>query len=199
MRAKKPLKITQRISVVTNSFVQSVLPHCFLSEDEQIELRKQLHQDSEARLACVYCGAAATEWDHLQPLVSKRRPSGHLNVYGNLVPACGTCNHSKGAQDWRKWMVGRARNSPASRAIVDLEDRIDMIAAYERSYAGRIEISDLYDAAGYEAYWAKLGEIEALMREAQQMADGLREAAENLRRTSTATVPAEYGRAVGGK
>jgi hypothetical protein len=187
MRAKKLLKITQRISTVTNSFVQSVLPHGFLSDEEQVELRKQLHQDSKAAWSCVYCGAAATEWDHLQPLVAKRRPSGHLNVYGNLVPACGMCNHSKGAQDWRKWIMGRARNSPASRAIGDLEDRIDTIASYERSYAGRIEISDLYDAAAYEEYWSKLVEIEALMREAQRLADGLRDAAENLHPTQRHT------------
>ncbi len=55
---------------------------------------------------CVYCGAPATTVDHVTPLAR----GGHHAVY-NLVPACGTCNSSKGAKllaDWNQARVTQA-------------------------------------------------------------------------------------------
>ena len=180
MRAKRPLKITQRISTVTNSFVQSILPRTILSEEDLTTLRTTLRQDEEYELQCVYCGAKATEWDHLLPLVSARRPSGHLNVLGNLVPACGPCNHSKGSQDWRKWMRGSARNSPTSRSVRYLDERIERLTNYSKLLGPpkSVDLSALYDPEKYATYWTKLEEIERLMREAQSLADELRACAE---------------------
>ena len=43
---------------------------------------------------------------------------------------------------------------------------------------GTVAVSELYDATHYETYWAKLAQIEALMREAQALADELRNSAE---------------------
>jgi hypothetical protein len=149
-----------------------------LSLDEERELRKQLGQESLRHWACVYCGAHATEWDHLNPLVSARRPSGHLNVFGNLVPACGPCNHSKGGRAWRAWMMGGANGSPTSRGIQELETRAGIIEAYAAHLPRKITISELYESQDYERYWAKLDQIEALMREAQALADELRDQAE---------------------
>ena len=180
MRAKQPLKITQRISTITNSFVQSILPRTVLSEEDLKALRKTLRQDEDDDLWCVYCGAKATEWDHLLPLVTARRPSGHLNVLGNLVPACGPCNHSKGSQDWRKWMQGSARNSPASRSVRYIEERIERLTNYSKLLGAPnlIDPTTLYDSEKYATYWTKLDETERLMREAQVLADELRACAE---------------------
>lgn len=48
---------------------------------------------------CAYCGAATKlDRDHVMPL-SK---GGH-NVIENLVPACPTCNRSKGARNTQEW------------------------------------------------------------------------------------------------
>jgi hypothetical protein len=178
MRAKKPLSITHRISAVTNSFVQSILPRTSLSPEEERELRELLGQEASDHWICVYCGASATEWDHLYPLVVARRPSGHLNVFGNLVPACGPCNHSKGAKDWRDWLTGGAKGSPASRQIPDLDRRKAKLERYSAIGAKTIAVAELYDPTQYEQYWAKLHDIEMLMREAQVLANDLRGEAE---------------------
>lgn len=51
-------------------------------------------------LDCVYCGAPATNRDHVVPV---RR--GGCAV-GNLVPACRRCNISKGARTPDEWLAG---------------------------------------------------------------------------------------------
>ena len=51
---------------------------------------------------CAYCGDKASDWDHLRPLVVKRRPTGFISEIANLVPACGKCNQSKGNSPWRE-------------------------------------------------------------------------------------------------
>lgn len=53
---------------------------------------------------CSYCGKPARERDHL---LSKRR--GGTNDPSNLVPACHSCNASKGeltVPEWWKWLTG---------------------------------------------------------------------------------------------
>lgn len=178
MRTKRPIKITQRISAVTNSFVQSIVPREGLSENELVSLREILGQPAHGPLSCVYCDAEATEWDHLRPLVVARRPSGNRNIFGNLVPSCGPCNHSKGSQDWEKWLQGSAPKSPASRNIADLEQRIAKIRTYASHCDGTAVEVDLYDGDKYAEYWRKLDLIVAQMREAQLLADELRQSAQ---------------------
>lgn len=56
--------------------------------------------------ACVYCGGVATSVDHIIPLAR----GGHEAEY-NLVPACGTCNSSKGDRlliEWRGDRISHA-------------------------------------------------------------------------------------------
>lgn len=47
---------------------------------------------------CVYCGAPATTVDHVVPLARNG-----LETESNLVPACGSCNSSKGAKLLAEW------------------------------------------------------------------------------------------------
>lgn len=63
-----------------------------------------LDQDADAELTCVYCGAPATSWDHLFPLVNDKDPTGHGHAVGNLVPACGSCNTRKQNKPWRDFV-----------------------------------------------------------------------------------------------
>lgn len=55
---------------------------------------------------CVYCGAAATTVDHVTPLAR----GGHEAEY-NLVPACGSCNSSKGAKLLPEWTTARVAHA----------------------------------------------------------------------------------------
>lgn len=54
---------------------------------------------------CVYCNERpAIEWDHVVPIVR-----GGRHAIGNLVPACRTCNASKGARTLMEWRIWKER------------------------------------------------------------------------------------------
>jgi len=170
MRFKKPLKVTSRLSSVTNGFVQAIIPQREPTEEE-VEQALSLLGMTVSNPECVYCGAPQTDWDHLKPLVRGRRPTGYLHEIQNIVPACGTCNQSKGGQDWRVWMMGSAKNSPRSRGVQDLERRKRVIERFEAwGGATRIDFEMLVDAQDWGDYWRKLSEIEELMKGAEVLA-----------------------------
>jgi 5-methylcytosine-specific restriction endonuclease McrA len=51
---------------------------------------------------CRYCGARATEVDHVSP-----ESRGGPTVAWNLVAACGPCNRSKGAHTPAEWRAAQ--------------------------------------------------------------------------------------------
>jgi 5-methylcytosine-specific restriction endonuclease McrA len=53
---------------------------------------------------CAYCSRLATHLDHVEPL-----SRGGTDTENNIVPACRTCNLSKGAKTLAEWVGG---NSP---------------------------------------------------------------------------------------
>jgi hypothetical protein len=176
MKFKKPLKITSRSSSVTNGFVQAIIPSVEPTPEKRTEALAQLGMTNDA-ITCIYCGAFATDWDHLRPLVRKKRPTGYINEVRNLVPSCGPCNQSKSGSDWRRWMVSAARGSPKAKGVTDLDERIARLEAFEAW--GKVEPLDLRDLAGaaeWEAYWQRLATIEREMQEAQLQASELQAA-----------------------
>lgn len=50
--------------------------------------------------ACAYCGAHATHLDHVDPL-----SKGGGDIEANIVPACASCNLSKGAKTLAEWSL----------------------------------------------------------------------------------------------
>jgi len=174
MKLRVPLKITSRTSSITNSFVQAIIPDLEFSNDEQDEALSQLGL-TRKDLRCVYCGNPTTDWDHLRPLVKNRRPTGFVSEIRNLVPACGPCNQSKGASDWRVWMTGNAPGSPATRGIKDIEERAERISHFEtwgevKPFAfDRLVPSEIWDD-----YWSELEAIVDLMKRAQEKAAAVR-------------------------
>ena len=174
MKHRKPLKITSRTSSVTNGFVQAILPDFPPTAEQRDALFAVLGIDA-GDIRCVYCGDKATDWDHLQPLVKGKRPTGHLTDYRNLVPACGRCNQSKGGHHWRSWMSGKAMNSPAARGVADLDARIARLEDFESwASAAPVDFIEIVGPERWTAYWDRLSRIEALMREAQEEAASLR-------------------------
>ena len=103
--------MVSRKSSITNAFVNAIIPTIPPTNDEIAKALTILGMEPDD-VRCAYCGDKATEWDHLRPLVAKRRPTGFISEIANLVPACGKCNQSKGGSDWRKWMLSKARLSP---------------------------------------------------------------------------------------
>ena len=54
---------------------------------------------------CAYCGGTPRKGqrltrDHLDPI-----SGGGRTIQSNIVPACASCNSSKGAEDWREWFM----------------------------------------------------------------------------------------------
>lgn len=134
-----------------------------------------LGQDTR-RLTCVYCGDPAQHWDHLNPYVKGKRPSGYLNEARNLVPACGPCNTSKSGHDWRTWMFGSAKGSPATRGIPNLNElaaRIDNMVAL--SELEKVDLEAMVDPDLWARYWSRLAEIERLLGAAQREATEIKE------------------------
>ena len=94
-----PVKIMGRTSSITNSFVNSIIPVIEPTE-QQIKRALRILEIDPQSVVCAYCGDRSTEWDHLNPLVSNKQPTGYISEIANLVPACGKCNQSKGNKPW---------------------------------------------------------------------------------------------------
>ena len=65
---------------------------------------------------CAYCRCErATTLDHLKP-----KSRGGSSLRSNLVPACQSCNHSKGSENWLEWFQRQEfYNSDAQELIED--------------------------------------------------------------------------------
>jgi hypothetical protein len=168
VKFRKALKVTSRISSVTNGFVQAIIPCLEPSEVERAEALAVLGMVPGAEF-CVYCGARATDWDHLRPLVRGKRPTGYCNDVRNLVPACGPCNQSKSGQDWKQWINGTSKGSPKTRGVMNLADRIEVLRQFEDwSSHLALDMRGLAGEAVWDAYWERLKAIEVQMHEAQR-------------------------------
>lgn len=65
---------------------------------------------------CEYCRVnKATTHDHFWPMVVDRRPSGFCSDTWNIVPACQSCNGSKGNRKATVWMRSDAGGNPLRR------------------------------------------------------------------------------------
>lgn len=167
---RRPLKITSRSSTITNAFVQAILPTVAPDTAGRAAVLKHFGQ-SEANLRCVCCGDPASDWDHLVPLVAGKRPSGHTSGRGNMVPACGRCNQSKSGHSWRKWITGSAANSPATRGVADVAQRIAALESFERAFAHTsFDFRKAVAPELWDEYWRRHDEIQTLLKEAQRLA-----------------------------
>jgi len=64
---------------------------------------------------CAYCRSErATTVDHLRP-----KSKGGSSLRSNLVPACRSCNHSKGSEDWLVWYEQQDFYSPVAQALIE--------------------------------------------------------------------------------
>jgi hypothetical protein len=189
MKFPKPLTITSRVSSITNSFVQAIIPNVPADPGEVEGALRILGMTYDSR-TCVYCGTPATDWDHLRPLVKDKQPTGYVNEIRNLVPACGPCNQSKSGADWRKWMQGAAKGSPKAKRVSDIEERIKRLSEFEQwGNVMPMKLEQLGGADLWKAHWENLRQIEQAMRIAQEHAVLLRAAiAQGIKVAQTAAV-----------
>ncbi len=174
-RMPTAMKITGRTSTITNAFVNSIIPIVEPSDEEVTEALEILGLDAND-LKCAYCGSASTEWDHLRPLVDKKKPTGYISEIRNLVPACGKCNQSKGNKHWKKWIEGGAKLSPTTRRVPELDKKISRLEQYERwGGVNPISLKSLVDSALWDKHESNREHITRIMAQAQETANELKQ------------------------
>lgn len=167
--------MVSRKSSITNAFVNSVIP-VVVPAAAEVEEALSILSIEPSDMRCAYCGDRSTEWDHLRPLVVKRRPTGHISEIANLVPACGKCNQSKGNKDWRKWMRGKAKRSPTGRGILDVEQRIARLEEFEAwRPPTHIDFEEVLGKEDWKHYWSLWDKLNTALEEAQVVADRIRD------------------------
>lgn len=93
-----------------------------------------------AKGLCVYCGDASTANDHFHSIIAKDgMPSGYCGDDWNIVPACTTCNSSKGNKHWLVFMFSTTKRSPAGRGISGLQKRILTLEQFQRAGAKYVQ------------------------------------------------------------
>jgi hypothetical protein len=173
-----PMRVTGRTSSITNAFVSSIIPSAVPTDEEIIEALAILGMTPDT-IECAYCGDPSTEWDHLRPIVRRKKPTGYISEIGNLVPACGKCNQSKGNKDWRDWMLSEARLSPRSKAVANLDERIARLEAYEEwKPRDPIDFESIIGAEDWRRHWQNHDNVVTLMRQSQGHADRIKAAIE---------------------
>jgi len=164
-----------RKSSITNAFVNAVIPVLPPTIEEIDEALRILDMDPDD-VRCSYCGDRSTEWDHLRPLVIDRKPTGFISEIGNLVPACGKCNQSKGNKNWREWMLSGAPLSPTGRHLSHVQDRIERLECYEQWRRPIcIDFAELVGEDTWMHYWSRLGGLIEEMQNCQQLANSIRQ------------------------
>lgn len=173
-KAPTPMKITGRISTVTNSFVNSIIPSIEPTEQEIEECLEILELDPN-NLCCAYCGDKATEWDHLRPLVKDKEPTGYISELRNLAPTCGKCNQSKGNKYWKNWIKSEAKLSPKTRQAKHLDKKIERLERY-KEWGGvqPIDFKEMISEELWNQHWHNCRNLHKEMRSCQILADKIK-------------------------
>lgn len=169
-RMPKPMKITGRSSSITNAFINSIIPVVEPTEEQVKEALTILGMLDDYQ--CSYCGAVASEWDHLRPLVVNKKPTGFISEIHNLVPACGKCNQSKGNKDWRKWMMSDAALSPKTKGVKDVRERMQRLEKYEQwCDPTNLDFESIVGKDVWDKHWQNWEEVQNKMKESQKLAE----------------------------
>lgn len=173
---KMPASVTimGRSSSITNAFVSGIIP-CIEPAKEEVDAALKVLGMDQNTIQCAYCGGDYSEWDHLNPLVVNKAPTGYISEIHNLVPACGKCNQSKGNRNWREWITGNARLAPKNKGVQDLDSRIDRLSEYEKRFKPiRIDFESLVGNEDWTTHWENYKRVIDVMRQAQGFSDGIK-------------------------
>lgn len=114
-------------SIVKRALIESIAVRQF----GKLEIAQVVAFFGEDPPTCVFCGdTPIRRWDHLTP-VSK----GGDTTLGNMVPACATCDDSKGSSRVDVWALGDAPKSPRTQGVRDIDRRLSKIREYVAKYS----------------------------------------------------------------
>jgi hypothetical protein len=170
----QPYSIFQRRKTTINHAFASALAPNDLYDDELVsQAVRDLGQDPEADLRCVYCDERpAQTWDHVSSLVKDGKYAGYGHVLGNLLPSCQQCNSRKGGKDWREFLDTELRDDEKRSA------KVALLEAYLRRYRpARYSYDDINELLPREV--ERLQELQrsilALMQESDTVAREIRD------------------------
>jgi hypothetical protein len=170
----RPSTVMGRKSTFSNAFASALAPHDNYKPDEVADAIKDLGQDPDGELHCVYCGTEAATWDHVFNRVIKGDFSGHGHRVRNLVPCCRTCNESKGQKPWRDFFE--------TRNPIDKEERVRRMEQFLGSAAAQpIGTEEMMQKAGeeLERFREIRSQVFELMAEADLLATIIRQKVAN--------------------
>ena len=118
----KPYSIIgRRRTTINHAFASAVATSDFFDPDRVAAAIRDLGQDPDNHLVCVYCGDLAETWDHVFATVKNSIFSGHGHRLGNRLPCCKPCNSAKGNKHWQTYLFSLTSEPvmlPVSRAIL---------------------------------------------------------------------------------
>lgn len=124
-RHLRPYSIAQRrITTINHAFASAIAPCESYDSARVARAIRDIGQNPDDELACVYCGEPAETWDHVCALVKAKQYSGYGHNLGNLVPCCRSCNARKGNRDWIDFLQSRESRTTKS------DDRIKRLQYY---------------------------------------------------------------------
>lgn len=167
--------IMGRSSSITNSFINGIIPLIEPSEKD-IEEVLSIFKMTKNDVRCSYCGDKCSEWDHLQPIIKNKKPTGFISEIQNLVPACGKCNQSKGNKNWFDWIMGNAKQSPFSRKIDNLDEKISCLKEFENwKKTTNIDFKKIVGIEKWNEYENSYEKIISAMKESQIISTEIKE------------------------
>jgi 5-methylcytosine-specific restriction endonuclease McrA len=104
-------RISNRTSTLRNAFAQAIAPSDIYDRNRIRNAIRDLKQDPDKELRCVFCGRSASSWDHLYPVVKDGEFYGYGNWLGNLVPCCTNCNSRKSGHTWSEFLKSSDPNN----------------------------------------------------------------------------------------
>jgi HNH endonuclease len=171
-RHLRPYKIAQRrTTTIAHAFASAIAPVDEFTDEIRTkaeEAMRTLGQNPD-NLSCVYCDRPATDWDHVQGLVKKGKPSGFGHVLENLVPCCSDCNAKKGNRDWESFLESKKPTIGEARFMYKKEKLTTYLQPTD-SATRFMERLRLECAEEIRDYYAIRDQIIELMREADQIA-----------------------------
>ena len=164
------VKITRRISSVTNAFVNGIIPIIKPTREEVTKALEDLGMNDEKGIRCAYCGGKYSEWDHFHPIVKDGKPSGFISEINNLVPCCSSCNSKKRNKDWREYM-DKVQDNDGQK-----ERRMELLEKYEGKRRRKISENEFKRICGEEdwaEHWINHDKLVEQMKNYQACSDRL--------------------------
>ncbi|HEL1982245.1 TPA: HNH endonuclease [Streptococcus suis] len=171
-------KPSGRSSSVTNAFFNNIVPFRGEPTPAEYDNVKRIvgTYNGTDQFLCGYCGkSVATSWDHIYPLIKKKGPTGYIHELANLIPACQSCNSSKGNKDWCEFFETSKKFKGLSEE--EKENRKKVIRQYIKFFGDpyKCNIDKLKKTEDYQEYLKLHNQIHELLKEATKLSDKISE------------------------